>query len=276
MQRSIARAHVRAATDLATDETALDRFAVRRQWRSITVIGALFFVAGNGGVAWALSQGLASGTAALLVATMPLWMTALARLRGERTAPAALVGLAIGFLGTALLVRPAGGAPLLSLVVALGAGGWALGSIFARTLPVPKGSMMTAGTQMIAGGVLMTMLGLVRGEAMPPLASISGGAWLAWIYLVVFGSILGFSAYSWLLRNVAPAKAGTYAFVNPVVAVLLGAFAGEPVSATTLWAMTLVLGGVAVTVATRRVPKTRSSQSPRTIARPADPLGRTT
>jgi drug/metabolite transporter (DMT)-like permease len=240
------------------------------QWRSTIVIGALLFVAGNGGVAWALSHGLASGTAALLVATMPLWMTLLARLRGERTAPAALVGLAIGFAGTALLVRPAGGAPLLSLVVALGAGGWALGSTFARTLPVPRGGMMAAGTQMIAGGVLMTILGMVRGEVAPSLLEISTASWMSWLYLVVFGSIVGFSAYSWLLRHVAPAKAGTYAFVNPVVAVLLGALAGEPVEPTTLWAMTLVLAGVAVTVASRR------TIPPRGIAHPADPLGRTT
>jgi drug/metabolite transporter (DMT)-like permease len=250
----------------------------KTQWRSVIVTGALFFVAGNGGVAWAISQGLPSGTAALLVATMPLWMTALARLRGERTAPAALVGLAIGFAGTALLVRPDGGAPLLSLVVAIGAGGWALGSILARTMPVPQGAMTAAGTQMIAGGVLMTTLGLLLGETVPNPLAISGSAWLAWLYLVVFGSIVGFSAYSWLLRHVAPAKAGTYAFVNPAVAVLLGAFVGEPVSATTLWAMTLVLGGVAVTIASRRPTIARPLQrkSPPNAARHAGPIGRTT
>lgn len=237
------------------------------QWRATIAIGALLFVAGNGGVAWALSQGLASGTAALLVATMPLWMTLIARLRGERTAPAALVGLLLGFLGTALLVRPGGGAPLLSLVVALGAGGWALGSVLSRAWPVPRGPMMAAGTQMMAGGVLMSAIGLVRGEVVPDVRAISWPAWGAWMYLVVFGSIVAFSAYAWLLRNVTPAKAGTYAYVNPVVAVILGAFVGEPVLPATLWAMALVLAGVAVTVASRRSTTIRSDAGVRVADR---------
>lgn len=239
------------------------------QWRSAAIVGGLLFVAGNGGVAWAESQGLASGTASLLVATMPLWMTLFARLRGERTPRAALLGLAIGFVGTALLVRPGAGAPAQALVVACGAGGWALGSLLARELPLPKTGMMSAGTQMLAGGALLLLAGLVRGESMPPLADITQGAVLGWLYLVVFGSVIAFSAYSYLLRHVSPAKVGTYAYVNPVVAVLLGALVGEPIEATTVWAMALVLGGVAVTVATRRpvvaqppVPASASSALP--------------
>ncbi len=228
-----------------------------KQWRSTAIVGALLFVVGNGGVAWAESQGLATGTAALLVASMPLWLTLFARMRGERTPAAALVGLAIGFAGTALLVRPEGGAPLAALVVALGAGGWALGTVLARELPLPTGGRMAAGSQMLAGGVLMVLVGLARGEVPPPLAVIGASSAIAWLYLVVFGSVLAFSAYSYLLRNVAPAKLGTYAYVNPVVAVLLGALIGEPITAATLWAMALVLGGVAVTVASRRAPIAR-------------------
>lgn len=226
-----------------------------RQWRSSFVVGALLFVAGNGSIAWAESNGLATGTAALLVATMPLWMTLFARLRGERTPPAALVGLAIGFVGTALLVRPDGGAPLPAIAVTLGAAGWALGSLLARELALPKGGAMAAGAQMFAGGVLMTVVGLVRGETIP--MHVTTTAALGWLYLVIFGSVLGFSAYSYLLRNVAPAKLGTYAYVNPVVAMSLGVFVGEAIDATMVCAMALVLGGVAVTVATRRAPVAR-------------------
>ena len=226
-----------------------------KQWRSSFVVGALLFVAGNGSIAWAESHGLATGTAALLVATMPLWMTLFARMRGERTPPAALVGLAIGFIGTALLVRPDGSAPLPAIAVTLGAAGWALGSLLARELALPKGGAMAAGAQMFAGGVLMTVVGLVRGESIP--LQITTTAALGWLYLVIFGSVLGFSAYSYLLRNVAPAKLGTYAYVNPVVAMLLGVFVGEAIDATMICAMALVLGGVAVTVATRRAPVAR-------------------
>lgn len=245
----------------------------RLQWRSTAIVGALLFVAGNGGVAWAESQGLASGTAALLVATMPLWMTLLARMHGERTPASALVGLAIGFAGTALLVRPGAGAPLLSLVVALGAGGWALGSLLARRLPLPRAGGMAAGTQMLAGGVMLVVFGSVRGEAWPSLAALSTSSVLAWLYLVVFGSVIAFSAYSFLLRTVAPAKVATYAFVNPVVAVGLGAWVGEPIGLDTVLAMALVSGGVAVTIASRssRPPRDQPRQNPSTSQRQCAP-----
>jgi drug/metabolite transporter (DMT)-like permease len=228
------------------------------QWRWTALVGGLLFVLGNGSIAWAESRGLATGTAALLVATVPLWMTLLARLRGERTSLPALVGLAIGFLGTALLVNPDAGAPLPALAVMLGAGGWALGSLLARELDLPKGGRMAAGAQMLAGGVLMIAVGLARGELLPAAHTITLAAVLGWLYLVVLGSVIGFSAYSYLLRNVAPSKLGTYAYVNPVVAMLLGVLIGEPIDTTMICAMALVLGGVAVTVATRRAPSGRT------------------
>jgi drug/metabolite transporter (DMT)-like permease len=223
----------------------------RQQWRSAALIGVLLFVCGSGSIAWAQSNGLPSGTAALLVATVPLWMTLLGRGFGERTPRMAWGGLVLGFTGTALLVRPgSGGAPWLAAVVVLGSIGWALGSLLARRMALPRGGSVAAGSQMLVGGVALIGVGVLRGELAMP-ATITASAFLAWAYLVVLGSVLAFRAYAWLLQHVAPAKVGTYAYVNPVIAVALGALAGESISGATGWAMALVLTGVACTVAAR-------------------------
>ncbi|MBL8947351.1 MAG: EamA family transporter [Myxococcales bacterium] len=243
-----------------------------RQWRSAAIIGVLLFVCGSGSIAWAQSNGLPSGTAALLVATVPLWMTLLGRGFGERTPTMAWGGLVLGFAGTALLVRPgSGGAPWLAAVVVLGAIGWALGSLLARRMALPRGGSMAAGAQMLTGGVVLIVVGVVRGELAMP-ATITAPAFLAWAYLVVFGSVLAFRAYAWLLQHVAPAKVGTYAYVNPVIAVALGGLAGESISAATGWAMALVLTGVACTVAARaatpRIAVPTDASSPPVLGKP--------
>ena len=225
-----------------------------RQWRGAAWVGALLFLAGNGGVAWAESRGLPSGTAAMLVATMPLWLTTFARIAGERPTRAAWIGLAIGFLGTALLVRPQGGASLPALVIVLGAAGWAMGSLLSRRIDAPSDGRTSAAMQMLAGGTWLVLAGTIGGEEMPALIDVSAASWIAWIHLVLFGSIAAFSAYGWLLRNVAPAKVGTYAYVNPVVAMVLGAFVGETIDGDTFMAMALVVIGVAVTIMSRSTP----------------------
>jgi drug/metabolite transporter (DMT)-like permease len=225
-----------------------------RQWRGAALVGALLFLFGNGGVAWAESRGLPSGTAAMLVATMPLWLTTFARMSGERPPRMAWVGLAIGFLGTALLVRPQGGASLPALVIVVGAAGWALGSLFSRRIDAPADGRTSAAMQMLTGGTWLVLAGGIGGEPLPSMADISAASWLAWIYLVSFGSIAAFSAYGWLLRNVAAAKVGTYAYVNPVVAMVLGAFVGETIDGDTFLAMALVVLGVAVTITSRTAP----------------------
>lgn len=229
----------------------------RREWRSALVLGVLLFVCGTGSVAWAQSGGLPSGTAALLVATVPLWMTLIGRVLGERTPTMAWAGLVLGFGGTALLVRPGAGAPWLAVVVVLGSAGWALGSLLARRMSLPRGGSMAAGSQMVAGGLALAGLGVARGELAMP-GEITTPAALAWLYLVVLGSVVAFRAYAWLLQRVAPSKVGTYAYVNPVVAVTIGGLSGEPVSLETGWAMALVLTGVACTVATRTATPGRS------------------
>jgi drug/metabolite transporter (DMT)-like permease len=225
-----------------------------RQWRGAAMVGALLFLAGNGGVAWAESRGLPSGTAAMLVATMPLWLTTFARIAGDRPPRAAWIGLAIGFLGTALLVRPQGGASLPALVIVIGAAGWALGSLFSRRIDAPTDGRTSAAMQMLTGGTWLALAGVLGGERLPAWADISAASWIAWIHLVLFGSIAAFSAYGWLLRNVSPAKVGTYAYVNPVVAMVLGAFVGETIDGDTFIAMALVVFGVAVTITSRSAP----------------------
>lgn len=240
----------------------------RRELRSSLVIGVLLFVCGSGSIAWAQAGGLPSGTAALLVATVPLWMTLIGHAYGERTPMMAWAGLVLGFGGTALLVRPDAGAPWLAVIVVLGAAGWALGSLLARRMPLPRGGSMAAGSQMIAGGLALAGLGVARGELAMP-AELTTPAVLAWLYLVVFGSVLGFRAYAWLLQHVAPAKVGTYAYVNPVLAVAIGGLTGEPISLETGWAMALVLTGVACTVATRTATPVRAVTPDRTATRPA-------
>lgn len=221
------------------------------QWRSAIVIGVLLFVFGSGTVTWAQAAGLHSGTAALLVATMPLSMTLIARGFGERTPSLAWLGLALGFAGTAWLVRPGTDAPWQAAFVVVGAAGWALGTLLARRLTLPRGGSMAAGIPMIAGGVALVVIGMLRGELARWPAEITTTAAAAWWYLVVFGSVVTFRAYSWLLSRVAPAKLGTYAYVNPVVAVMIGSLGGEPITLDTGWAMALVLTGVACTVAAR-------------------------
>lgn len=234
----------------------------RREWRSASIIGVLLFVCGSGSIAWAQAGGLPSGTAALLVATVPLWMTLIGGAFGERTPGMAWVGLALGFCGTALLVRPDVGSPWLAVIVVLGSAGWALGSLLARRMPLPGGGSMAAGSQMIAGGLALAGLGVLRGELGMPAELTLPGA-LAWLYLVLFGSVVAFRAYGWLLQHVAPAKVGTYAYVNPVIAVALGSLGGEPISLATGLAMVLVLTGVACTVAARAAHPRPNSHSAR-------------
>ncbi len=219
-----------------------------RHWPALAAIGVLLFVCGSGSVVWAQSHGLASGTAALLVATVPLWLTVLARVGGERTPPRSLLGLAVGFAGTALLVRPGGDVSWHASLILIGTLGWASGSLLTRRLPNLGGGTSAAAAPMLCGGVALVSIGSSVGELERWPAEVSTRAITALMYLVVVGSVLGFRAYTWLLAHVAPAKVGTYAFVNPLVAVVLGAAAGEPISFATAVAMALVVIGVVCTV----------------------------
>lgn len=221
------------------------------QWRAAFLVGGLLLLGGNGGVVFAVSR-IPSGVVAVLVATVPLWFAILDR--RERTP---LAPLALGFLGIVLLVGPSALGvgdldPLGAVVVLLGSVCWAAGSLKSRTAGLPADPTMATGLQMLAGGALLAGAGLAAGEAPFPL-DISPRALLAVVYLVVFGSLVGFSAYVWLLRHVPTRYVGTYAYVNPVIAVLLGwAFAGETLATMDMVAIGVVLTSVVLLVAGRR------------------------
>jgi drug/metabolite transporter (DMT)-like permease len=220
------------------------------QWGAAFLFGGLLFLAGHGGLAWA-QQEVPSGIAALLVGTIPLWFALLAWLAyGEKLGGRALLGLVLGFAGLALLVDPTGeeGAkPIGAAVIAFGAFAWSAGSLWSRRLPLPSDTLLSASMGMLAGGVLLAAVSGFGGELDE--ARFTAEALGATAYLVVVGSLIGFSAYVWLLKVAPASTVSTYAYVNPVIAVLLGwAFNDEVVSARTLLAGAAIVVGVALMV----------------------------
>jgi drug/metabolite transporter (DMT)-like permease len=244
--------------------TALYVFASRgrarptlREWGAAAIVGAALLLVGNGGVAWAETR-LESGLAALIVAIIPLWVAVMDRLFfGRRLSRTAVIGLVIGFAGVALLVRPGGGADAfaaLALVVTTSA--WAGGSLYARGATLPESPLLAAAMQMLAASVFLAVAGLALGEASDVHASsFATKPLIAFAYLVVVGSLIAFSAYAWLLKNVRISVVSTYAFVNPVVAVALGTvFLAEPIGWTTVIAGAAIVVAV-VLIVTARPPK---------------------
>jgi drug/metabolite transporter (DMT)-like permease len=227
-----------------------------RHWRAAAIVGTLLFLGGNGGVVWA-EQRVASGVAALIVASVPLWMALIAfvALR-ERLPGVAVAGLIVGFAGTVLLIRPGGSShvDLTGALVLVGASAsWAIGTLYAGRAPLPRRGGVSAGMQLLCGGVVLGFVGIASGELgrIHP-ASFSRSSLLALAYLIVFGAIIGFSAYSWLVQNAPPAIVSTYAYVNPAIAVLLGwAFLNEQVASTTLIAGAVIVVAVAMIVGSR-------------------------
>jgi drug/metabolite transporter (DMT)-like permease len=225
----------------------------RREWAAAFVFGGALFLGGHGLLAWA-QQDVPSGIAALLVGTIPLWMAIIARAAyGERLGVRAGIGLALGFAGLALLVDPSGeeGAkPIGALAIVLGAFFWAAGSLAERRLPLPRDTLLSAAMGSLAGGALLALVSAGRGELGD--AEVTSDAMLAIAYLVVIGSFVGFSAYVWLLKVAPASTVSTYAYANPVVAVLLGwAFNDEIISARTLVAGAAIVVGVALMVSRR-------------------------
>lgn len=227
----------------------------RREWRDAAVVGTLLLAGGNGAVGWA-EQRVPSGVTALLVASVPMWMVLIdwARPHGKRPSKVVAAGLLIGLAGVGVLAAPgfseAGGSATAFGAVALilGSISWAAGSIYSRQGARPASAEMSTALQMIAGSVALMIIGIAAGELgrFHPTA-VTTRSFLGWTYLVTFGSLVGFTAYSYLLRETTPAKATTYAYVNPVVAVLLGwAFAGEPITVRTLVAAGIILASVAM------------------------------
>jgi drug/metabolite transporter (DMT)-like permease len=220
------------------------------EWRTAAIIGLLLPAAGNGTVVW--SEGHApSGIVALLVATVPLWLLVLRwRAGGSPPRPVDWAGVGLGLIGVALLVSHGGGtggvSPVVLLVMLGGTFSWAYGSLWSRSLPQPRAPLLAAAMEMLAGGAALVIAALLTGEgAQLAAAHVSLRSLVSLAYLSIFGSMLAFSAYKYLLAEVPPAHVGTYAFVNPVVAVLLGwAFAGEGLGGRTVAAMAVIVGAV--------------------------------
>lgn len=224
-----------------------------QHWRSATVIGGFLLLGGNASVAWA-EQRVPSGLAAVLIAVAPIWMVGLEWARGApRPKKHVVAGLVLGLVGVGLLVssRHSTGTavdPLGAVILVLASASWAWGSVLSKTAALPESPFLATSMEMIAGGVLLLLTAALAGQFgdFHP-ASVSAAAAVSWVYLVVFGSLVGFTAYIWLLGVTSIAKAGTYAYVNPVVAVLLGwAILHEPVSLRMLIAAGVILVGVAV------------------------------
>lgn len=229
--------------------------------RSAGIVGLFLLLGGNGMVVWA-EQTVPSGMAALMVSSSPLWMLILEALRpGGRRPPArALLGVALGFGGVLLLLWPSGGSGLLQVdpwgATALIAATmlWSFGSIYSRYATLPSSPLMGSAVEMLIGGMALLSLGLLTGEpAQVHLAEISMRSWLGLAYLIIFGSLIGFTAYTWLLRVAPTSLVATYAYVNPLVALVIGTLIGnEAFSARTLLAAAVILGSVALTTTAHR------------------------
>lgn len=224
----------------------------RLHWRNATLLGGLLLLGGNGLVSVA-EQTVSSGVAALIVAAVPFWMVLL-NAADRRVAPklSVLAGLVLGILGLAILVLPTGKAApdhvdtfgVLMLIAATFS--WGVGSLYSPKAALPTSTFLGIGMEMIAGGALLFGVGLVSGEGVGfHLDAVTLKSLLALAYLIVFGSLFGFSAYVWLLKHSTPARASTYAFVNPVIAVILGwALAGEAFTARIALAGGIIVAGV--------------------------------
>jgi len=238
----------------------------RANWKAAMIIGGLLLLGGNGGVTKA-EQVIPSGLTAVLITIVPIWMALVELFQKDRVVPTpqTVLGLVLGFGGVVLLVGPGGLAgsgglnPLWVGVLLFASLSWAIGSVYSRKASLPKTPLLGSGMEMLAGGVLLLLVSLVSQEwvGFQP-SNVSFLSLVSFLYLIVFGSLIAFSSYVWLLTKTTTARASTYAYVNPVVAVFLGYFlAGEQLTFRTLLASSMIV--IAVVVITTY----KSRQSPR-------------
>jgi len=241
-----------------------ERSPTARQWGSAFLLAFLIFVCDYGLLFWA-EQRVPSGPAAVMMATIPVFMalSEIIFLRTQKLTMRLALALLIGIAGVAVLVSSSlnlGGAPIDStgaIALLIGSISWSVASALTRILPLPSAKAMSSGAQMLAGGVLLTLAALALGEhrGFNP-AAVSLKAWLTLLYLIVPGSIIGFTAYTWLIHHESPTKVGTYAYVNPVVAVVIGYFlGGETIGPRTIIGTLFVLVSVIV-ITTMRAKRT--------------------
>ncbi|MBI2929930.1 MAG: drug/metabolite exporter YedA [Verrucomicrobia bacterium] len=247
-----------------------------QHWRNAAVVGGLLLGVGNGLVNWS-EQSVPSGVASLLIAMTPLWFALLDWLRPHGTRPGfqTVLGILIGFAGVVMLVGsrenlrhqaidPLGVGALLVASVA-----WASGSLYARYTPKPESALMAVALQMMTGGTILLVTGvlLAEGSALN-WSKVSTRSAIAFLYLTVIGSLVAFTAYSWLLKHSTPARISTYAYVNPVIAVFLGwAFAGETLTPRMIGAAAVIVLGVII-ITSRRVsmPPQPTNEAPDSLA----------
>jgi len=250
-----------------------ERGPTARQWLSAFLLAFLIFVVDYGLLFWA-EQRVPSGIAAVILATIPGFMalSEILILRTQKLTLRLAVALLAGIAGVAVLVSPShllgnlGGAAIDkagALALIIGAIGWSVASALSRKLPLPSSKVMSSGAQMLAGGIMLAIVAALRGEGRGlHLSAVSGSAWVALLYLVFAGSIAGFTAYVWLLHHESPTKVGTYAYVNPVVAVILGYWlGGEPVGVRT------VVGGLFVLASVVAITSMRPKAKPVEVAK---------
>ncbi len=222
----------------------------RSQWRAAIIVGGLLLAGGSGLVHWS-EQTIPSGIAALVIATVPLWIALFDWLffRGGRPGKKIVAGLLLGLFGIILLVGPgqftetpafswfALGILLLSPIL------WSFGSLYSRQAGLAPNIFMASGMEMIAGGIILLIAGLLTGEGSRlDFAAIAPLAWFSFLYLLLFGSIIAYTAYIWLMQNVAASKVATYSYVNPIIAIFLGSLIlSEPITPTTIAAMTIIV-----------------------------------
>ena len=214
------------------------------QWKAAGIIGILLLACGNGGVSVAEHMGVASGVAALAVATVPLFTLLCGYFWGARNTRLEWAGIALGLIGIAMLNLGSNlqSSPLGALLLVFAAASWAFGSVWSKHLPLPQGAMASA-VEMLVGGVALLIGSALSGEHLDRVPPIEG--WAALAYLTFFGSIIAFNAYMYLLKNVRPAAATSYAYVNPAVAVLLGiVFVGETIGIEEALAMAVIISAV--------------------------------
>lgn len=224
----------------------------RAQWGGAAAAAFFLFVLGNGLTTWAETR-IPSAATALIVAGTPVWVALIDRQRGgEALTGGRILGLVLGLAGLAVLVWPAGADhpahvdPLGAVALLVASLGWAYGSVRVRDLPLPRHPVLSASLQMLCGGAVLAALGLAAGEAAAlDLSHVPARAWLAWGYLMALGSMVAFSAFQWLVHHVPPTRTATTAYVNPIIAVLLGWWlGGEHISLRMLAAAAIIIAGV--------------------------------